>query len=277
VNLERQRDPRADLREEAQPPIDQRRPPAVLDPAVLGNDHRGQPIPAERATHLSVSRSGGYHAAMMRTARLASSICVLGLLAISCSSSGPGAGAGGSGGSSGSGGSGGNGATVSQSISPDGGTLTTAQGVSVDVPAGALAAPTTLTVESMPSAIPSTGTVALTGGSATSAIAVGTPFVFGPEGTTFSVPVTVTLPFDATKLPTGKTSAAIQIATASVGTSAFTLLTTTVVDTSHVSAPTSHFSAFVPVVPQSSGGVTCGTAGDCQNGQVCVNGACQAG
>ncbi len=155
--------------------------------------------------------------------------------------------------------------------------LTTPEGATVAVPAGALSATTTLTATATPSAIPSTGTVTLTGGSATSGTAVGTPFVFGPEGTTFSVPVTVTLPFDPAKVPTGKTSASIQIATAPIGTTTFTLLPTTVVDTTHVSAPTSHFSGFVPVIPQSSGGSGCGSGGDCATGMICVNGTCQAG
>jgi hypothetical protein len=151
------------------------------------------------------------------------------------------------------GGSGGNGAATTRSIPTSGGTLTTPDEVTISVPDGALSSATVLSAQAQPSTIPSTGRLALRGGTAATGLVVGTPFVFGPEGQTFATPVTVTLPIQPAKLPAGTSAADVVIATAPAGGSTFTVLATTVVDATHVSALTSHFSVFVPVVPQISG------------------------
>jgi Protein of unknown function (DUF1566) len=151
------------------------------------------------------------------------------------------------------GGAGGNSAATTQSIPTSGGTLTTPDGVTISVPVGALPSVTVLSAQAQPSAIPATGQLALEGGTAATGLVVGTPFVFGPEGQTFATPVTVTLPIQPAKLPAGTSAADVVIATAPAGGSTFTVLATTVVDATHVSALTSHFSLFVPVVPQVSG------------------------
>src|SRR5205823_3928495 len=72
-------------------------------------------------------------------------------------------------------------------------------GAAVEVPAGALAAPTTITIEP--------GADIGRAGSAP----VGPAAVFGPSGTTFAVPVEVTLPFEAATLPAGRTAADIVV------------------------------------------------------------------
>src|SRR5262249_42666577 len=82
----------------------------------------------------------------------------------------------------------------------------------------------------------------------TGVVLVGDTYRFGPEGTQFAVPVTVTLAFDPSKLSGGTTASDITIMTAPVGSSSFTPLETTSVDATHVSAQVSHFSDFVAVV-----------------------------
>ena len=161
------------------------------------------------------------------------------------------AGAGGSAaaGASGLAGSGaaGAGVTTSQLVDTTGGTVTTADGVTLVVPAGALSAATTLTVASDASAVPSTGKIMVPAGGTTTAIVVGTPFVFGPEGQTFASGVTITIPFDPSKLPSGDTASSVFIATAPVGSSSFAKVSTNLVDATHVSTLTSHFSVYVPL------------------------------
>jgi hypothetical protein len=223
-------------------------------------------------------------------------------LAMACSSGngggGTGGSAGGSGGSSATGtggssaagaggsaaagasGSAGNGAagagpTTSQLVDSSGATVTTADGVTLIVPAGALSAATTFTVASDPSAVPSTGKIVIPAGGTTTATVVGTPFVFGPEGQTFASGVTLTIPYDLSKLPSGATASSVFIATAPVGSSSFVKVSTNIADATHVSTLTSHFSIFVALAAQSSGAGCTGNS-NCSAGQVCVNGACQA-
>ncbi len=112
------------------------------------------------------------------------------------------------------------------SIGPAGGTATFPDGTSVLVPSGALAAAQTLTETPAPNAaVPSATT------------AVGGAVTFGPEGQQFARPVTVTLPFTPGELPQGSSAASIVIYTAPAGSSSYTALTTTQVDSTHVSAP----------------------------------------
>jgi hypothetical protein len=169
-------------------------------------------------------------------------------------------------------------AMTSALIPTSGGTLTTSDGVSVVVPANALPTATTLTATEDATGVPS-GTFKLQPSSTETALAVGPAFDIGPAGTTFASPVTITLPFDPTKLPAGTASSAVTIVTAEEATPTdFTALTTTVVDSTHVSAQTSTFCVFVPVVqmPSGGGGGGCGSNTECGAGQLCVNGTCQA-
>ena len=147
---------------------------------------------------------------------------------------------------------------ASGTIGPAGGTVTSSNGASVTVPAGALSTSVAIVATALadPTAPPST-------------TVVGAAVTLGPEGQQFSAPVTVTLPVDATLLPAGKTTSAIVIYTAPAGTTTYAQLATTVVDATHVSAKVSHFSNFVPGVP---GG--CVTNNDCMPGQSCVAGVC---
>jgi hypothetical protein len=124
--------------------------------------------------------------------------------------------------------------TKSSSIGAEGGTVQISDGTSVSVPAGALAQPTQISVGGEPNNI-----------SIPDVVLVGPAYRFGPEGTQFSVPVTVTLHFDASKLPSGDTTTDIEIMTAPVGSPDFVAVATTLVDDSHVSATTTHFSDFV--------------------------------
>ena len=81
-------------------------------------------------------------------------------------------------------------------IGTAGGTVTEASGAKVVVPAGALAAQTNIAVTQS-----SSGAPALPAG----VIAFGPIYAFTPHGTTFGAPVTITVPFDATKVPAGTT------------------------------------------------------------------------
>ena len=85
------------------------------------------------------------------------------------------------------GGDGGNSPPV---VGPAGGTHTI-NGVTISVPANALSSTITLTVQSAvaPLPTPADGT------------AIGTEFEIGPAGTTFALPVTITLPLDPTAVP----------------------------------------------------------------------------
>ncbi len=133
-----------------------------------------------------------------------------------------------------------------------GGTIVNADGSGVTVPSGALTSDVTVTVTSSPAATPpSTGA------------AVGTPTTFGPSGLKFAKPVTVVLTFDASKLPTGTDAARIVVFTAPDGTVDYEPLPTRVLDATHVSAETTHFSVLVPVVvsPSTCTALTCAAFG----------------
>ncbi len=124
--------------------------------------------------------------------------------------------------------------TTSNSITPNGGTVQMSDGTAVNVPAGALTQTTQITVGDEPNSVNISDTVLL-----------GLVYRFGPEGTQFAVPVTVSLLYDPTKLPTGDTSDDVVIMTAPVGSTGFQPMTTAVVDDTHVSTTTTHFSDFV--------------------------------
>jgi hypothetical protein len=156
-------------------------------------------------------------------------------------------------------------AGLEMAIGASGGTVSNADGSGVMIPSGALGATVTITVSS-PASAPAPASSAV----------VGDPLVLGPEGQTFSTPATVSLAFDPERLPSGRTAANVVIMTAAVGSNNYAPLTTTVVDSTHVSAQTSHFSVFVPVVLGGGGG-GCTSANECSPGQYCVEGFCTAG
>ncbi len=74
---------------------------------------------------------------------------------------------------------------TAMTVGADGGTLTTADGVVIEIPAGALPAATTITVRR--AGPPAMG-------------AVGPVYELGPDGTRFAQPVTLTLPYDPASL-----------------------------------------------------------------------------
>ena len=86
-------------------------------------------------------------------------------------------------------------------IGPAGGTVIGPNGASVVIPPGALATNTTITI-----AQTSAGSPPLPGGFTS----FGPMFAFTPHGTTFAVPVTMTLPFDPASVPAGVTPALLQ-------------------------------------------------------------------
>jgi hypothetical protein len=151
---------------------------------------------------------------------------------------------------------------ASKPVGAPGGTVATSDGTSVSIPPGALASNVTVTVTPTPGAA-----------APAKATEVGTPFTFGPEGQTFTVPVTVTLAFDPGKLTGGRSASDIVIFTAPAGSSSYTALGTQVVDATHVSAATTHFSTFV-AGSSSQCHVSCGASGssgtpNCGPGQTC--------
>jgi hypothetical protein len=139
--------------------------------------------------------------------------------------------------------------TVQKVIGASGGTVTNGD-TSVTIPAGALSADTTVTVTSTPDAAPPSD-----------ATPVGAPYTFGPEGQQFAQPVTVTLPFDASRLPAGAHPSDVVLFTAPAGTTNFVSLGGMLVDSSHVSAQTTHFSVIVAGVAAGSDGGTSGNDG----------------
>ncbi len=185
-----------------------------------------------------------------------------------------------------------------QELGTNGGTVSTPDGVTINVPEGATSAPITISVTPAPDAPVPAG-----------AVQVGNAYTFGPEGTQFDVPVRVTLPFDPSKLPIGVTESSLVVYTAPAGSSAYTVLPTGIADSTHVWANTPHFSTFlVGTAAQGGGGggggsdggccptcdcasiqdgghgggadsgpVGCVTDANCPSGTYCVNGACSAG
>jgi hypothetical protein len=152
---------------------------------------------------------------------------------------------------------------IGKTIGAAGGTVTAPNGAQIEIPAGALAADTALTITAEPAApIPA------------ALQATGTPYTFGPEGLTFTKPVKITLPFDAAKLAAGKTAAEIVMFTAPKDTTDFVALTS-VVSGSAVTAETTHFSTFVAATLECA--VACsgeaglsGSAASCKCNSTCL-------
>ena len=137
---------------------------------------------------------------------------------------------------------------VSLVIGSAGGKIFASDGTSVEFPPGALAASTTITLTPDPTApAPAPG------------VWVGTPFLFGPEGTQFAKPVTVTLTFSPSLVP--KKDPQVVVETAPAGSTSYTSLGGTLTDATHVSAPTTHFSIFGPAAEPAAGTTTGGSPG----------------
>jgi hypothetical protein len=126
-------------------------------------------------------------------------------------------------------------------IGAAGGTLMTSDGSSLVIPPGALSAPLTITMTPADaSSVP--------GGAAS-----GSVFHLQPDGLQFLLPATLTLTVDPAMLAAGATASDVGIFTAAIGeTSSAYLLSTSVVDPTHVSAQILHFcNGWPAIVPPS--------------------------
>jgi hypothetical protein len=131
-----------------------------------------------------------------------------------------------------------------------GGLILTPSQAAVNIPAGALSADTEVTLARDKTSDASSRAAGLGVAALASA---GEPIAFGPEGTQFSAPVTITLPYDPTLVPTGAlTSLAIQYYDPIA--KSWTALTSSVDSVNHVvSAQTNHFSLYQPLIPAGLG------------------------
>jgi hypothetical protein len=147
------------------------------------------------------------------------------------------------------------GGSTSQLISPDGGTVTTPDGVSIVVPAGAVSAPTFFSVMPATSqfavfAAESSDFVALPadGGAQITAAVVSSPYDLEDDGTKLAAPATVELPFDPTKIPAGKSGSDV-IIFGPAGYFSVVALPTSLVDATHVGTPRTALGEFIAGVP----------------------------
>lgn len=123
-----------------------------------------------------------------------------------------------------------------------GGVVRGAGGVSVSVPPGAVAEPTEITIE----AITTDDTLAAIAEGGVTFRPLGTTYRLGPEGMVFAVPVTVSLPFDESLVPSELRGLQdLQVFTAPTGDGPFTSLGGWVTGEGTVRATTPHFSVFV--------------------------------
>ncbi len=128
--------------------------------------------------------------------------------------------------------------SATATVGSEGGQVTTTQGTGVEIPAGALPDGVDVSIVEAPAQAPPADVELLA-----------TPYVFGPSGLQFATPVTIVLAFDPTKLPAGADASQIVVFTAHDGTTDYEPLPTVVRDATHVAATTTHFSVFVPAVP----------------------------
>jgi uncharacterized delta-60 repeat protein len=124
---------------------------------------------------------------------------------------------------------------VTNSVGPNGGTVTGPAGAKVVIPEGALTQDTEIAI-----AQTSNGAPALPSG----ATSVSAMFAFTPHGTTFIVPVTITVPFDASKVPSGTTP---ELLKTNAAQSAFEVVAGATVSGSTMTAQITSFS-FVQIV-----------------------------
>ena len=148
-------------------------------------------------------------------------------------------------------------------IGAGGGTLRLADGTGLEVPHGALSHDTEITI------LRRLGSARL--GSGVSA--VGPVYEFLPDGTTFDVPIVVTLAFS----PELTTGSEIRIMTAPTGTSAFTELPAEIVDGNHARASTLILSNILVAMRPSGchGNSPCNDGNACTFNDRCVNGQCR--
>lgn len=159
--------------------------------------------------------------------------------------------------------------SASKTLGVEGGQVVAPNGVGVSIPAGALRKATLITV-----APAAADQVRPTSPS------VGDMYEFGPEGLSFDVPAKVTLQIDITRLPAGYSIADVVVQRAPVGTAAFEVIPTRVIDSNHVECDTLHFSVFVPTLDATratDGGTACSErcvtpndgGADCECSRVC--------
>jgi hypothetical protein len=125
---------------------------------------------------------------------------------------------------------------ITKPVGNSGGTVSDTSGNGVQIPMGALSSQAMITVSSVSAPAPA-GTVA-----------VGAAVDFGPDGTTFAQPVTITLAYNASMIPAGRTASDIVIYTAARGSTQYTPLPTTVQSATLVKTTTTHFTVYVPAV-----------------------------
>jgi hypothetical protein len=148
---------------------------------------------------------------------------------------------------------------ITKTVGAGGGTVSQTDGTSVQIPMGALSSSANITIASVTAPAPA------------GFVLVGPAYDFGPDGTTFATPVTITLPFDTNKIPSGKSASDIRIFTAARGSTNYTMLQTTL-GSGSVSTMASHFTVYLPAAPlptdmgssvctptcmQTSGGCSC--------------------
>ena len=136
---------------------------------------------------------------------------------------------------------------ITKTVGMEGGTVSQSDGTSVQIPMGALSSSANITIATVSATAPA------------GFVLVGPAYDFGPDGTTFAQPVTITLPFDMNKIPMGKTASDIRIFTAPRGSTNYTQLTTSL-GSGSVSTTASHFTVYLPAAPipsdMGSGGCT---------------------
>lgn len=125
---------------------------------------------------------------------------------------------------------------ITKTVGSEGGTVSGSDGTTLDVPMGALAMSTSITISPVTVTLP------------TGLVQVGPAYDFEPEGTSFAQAVTITLPFDTAKIPSGLTSADVLIYSAPKGMTNFQMDFTTL-DGNTVKTSTTHFTTYVPATP----------------------------
>src|SRR5579859_8116485 len=131
---------------------------------------------------------------------------------------------------------------ITKTIGSEGGTVSGSDGTSVVIPMGALGMSSNITITPIDAPAPA-GTVL-----------VGPAYDFSPDGTQFSSPVTITLPYDPAKIPSGHTASEIRIYTAARGTTNYSALQTTFGASSNtVQTSTTHCTVYLPAAPTGGG------------------------
>ncbi|MHB8416575.1 MAG: hypothetical protein ACYDCL_00765 [Myxococcales bacterium] len=139
-------------------------------------------------------------------------------------------------------------------------------GTSIVIPPGALTADTTITIAEGASPVAPAG-----------AQAAGPVVTFGPDGTQFRAPATITLPYDTHGAPADRLE--IEAVESNGVTTTFTPAQLTLnAAASTVAFAVNGFTSYGGFVPPAADGGTapCRTDADCPSGEFCVNGVCTA-